>query len=197
MSVENKELKPCPFCGSKEEDFSRHPETCFLYRIEVQSRTACLSYCKEDCEWAWNCRVAEPETPSSEFVENVNKFLSGLAEIKQSPDCYNECNNAFVRCEEYLKEACDIIEKLEKDRDAHSKVRQRHLVRLGKCSKRIEELEEHLKLKNDLLICYRLGKRPSDKLLDRLHTLDKHEQALPATVNPTATKVTQAQVKGA
>ena len=49
-------LKPCPFCGSKKEQFGEHPETCFLYRIEKQNKTGCMAYCKEDCEWAWNRR---------------------------------------------------------------------------------------------------------------------------------------------
>ena len=50
-------LKPCPFCGNKEEDFRKHPETCFLYRLEKQHETDCMAYCKEACEWAWNRRA--------------------------------------------------------------------------------------------------------------------------------------------
>jgi len=45
-------------------------------------------------------------------------------------------------------------------------------------TERIEKLEELVKLQNDLLVCYRVQKQPSDRLLDRLYTLTKHEQAL-------------------
>lgn len=55
--ISNK-LKPCPFCGSKERDFENHPETCFLYRLWKQSKTNCMQYCKEACNWAWNRRIA-------------------------------------------------------------------------------------------------------------------------------------------
>ena len=45
-------LKPCPFCGSKKEQFGEHPEICFLYRIEIQNKTDCMAYCKDIYEWA-------------------------------------------------------------------------------------------------------------------------------------------------
>lgn len=54
-------LKPCPFCGSKEDDFINHPETCFLYRIDRQHDTDCMAYCKEDCEAAWEKRFTITE----------------------------------------------------------------------------------------------------------------------------------------
>ena len=54
--MSKKKLKPCPFCGSKEEEFSNHLETCFLYRIEKQNKSMCMAYSKEDMEWAWNRR---------------------------------------------------------------------------------------------------------------------------------------------
>lgn len=53
----SEELKPCPFCGSQENEFGNHPETCFLYRIKQQFRTDCAAYCREDIEWSWNRRT--------------------------------------------------------------------------------------------------------------------------------------------
>ena len=50
-------LKLCPFCSSKNEDFRKHSESCFLCRLEKQSKTDCMAYCKEAMEWAWNRRV--------------------------------------------------------------------------------------------------------------------------------------------
>ena len=41
--------------------------------------------------------------------------------------------------------------ELEKDRDAHSKIRQRHLVRCGKQSTLIEQLQAELKAKDEFL----------------------------------------------
>jgi len=39
----------------------------------------------------------------------------------------------------------------------------------------IERLKAHIKDKDTLLVCYRVGKRPSEKLLDRLAKWDKAE----------------------
>lgn len=41
-----------------------------------------------------------------------------------------------------------------------------------------EKLRELARLRGDLLICYRIGKNPKGKLLDRLNELNKFEQAL-------------------
>jgi hypothetical protein len=48
--------KPCPFCGSREEEFGKHPETCFLFRLMRQQNSYCMAYTYEECIWAWNKR---------------------------------------------------------------------------------------------------------------------------------------------
>ena len=48
----------------------------------------------------------------------------------------------------------------------------------AKLKKHVTLYKELAKLRDELLVCYRIGKRPTCKLLDRLPILSKREQAL-------------------
>ena len=47
-----------------------------------------------------------------------------------------------------------------------------------------EKLRELARLRGDLLVCYRIGKNPTGKLLDKLDELNKFEQALKEAEKP-------------
>ena len=100
-----KELKPCPFCESKESEWQDHPSHCYLFMITEQVESGCARHCKEAVEAAWNTRTpaAMDEKPKlSTMVISCDEVLNNeccgvleatgnMAELK----C-NECGKMYV-----------------------------------------------------------------------------------------------------
>ena len=80
----------------------------------------------------------------------------------------NEIRNRWQKLEEHKDSTLDYaISQIYKDCDIFD--------RLIDENKKLRELAS---LRDELLICYRIGKSPTDKLLDRLKELRLFEQAL-------------------
>ena len=100
--------------------------------------------------------LSEPKTEPTELTELARRFLppqeifdeAELADVSERPGQLDII--AHKLCNEIDRLTAENKE-LEKDRDAHSKIRQRHLVRCGKQSTLIEELQAELKAKDEVL----------------------------------------------
>ena len=71
------ELKPCPFCGSKEPDWIDHPSDCYLHMIVDQVDSNCMRHYREAVESAWNRRAksASKTKRKPEIVEPTRQSV--------------------------------------------------------------------------------------------------------------------------
>lgn len=95
-------------------------------------------YQKDGVEVGLPCRDCPEQEKAEEFVKRVrSKLLDVALEVGGTEN--------MAEPFQHLKIACEYIEQLEKDRDAHSNVRQRHLERLGRCCDKLANYEKGTK----------------------------------------------------
>ena len=123
---------------------------------------ACKIIDRLTAELAEARKKPEPEpvdrTPLSELWVCGDCKWYGTADARGEDGCCPQCtDDDLMRLDSIVEvmHVCgseDEIDRLVADRDAHSKIRQRHLVRCGKQSARIEKLRAELKAKDKRIV---------------------------------------------
>ena len=108
-STKLNELLPCPFCGSKAEEFFHHKDLrgIGVFKIQCSSKAlGCPLYQSFDDVEAWNTR-ALPPSPAQELVERFEEwekrychlmYLRGEVRDEPSEEIYIQAREKFL-CE--------------------------------------------------------------------------------------------------
>ena len=127
--MENKELKPCPFCGGKAE-FIHNGEDKYIGCNKCNSRTRC-SYSLDELAELWNTRhTLQPKVSDKEIRKELTYRIAGMCindrstenAVNSIVEWYRDggyaCNTtrrdklveALVKVDNLAKKACSLME---------------------------------------------------------------------------------------